>query len=110
MKKIVTIFLWLLIGSGCANIGCKYDLRKYPTPIVVKNEGHHTHQWNPDACGSDGFDRMTLPGYGKEPLPQPTAPSAPKPLPVGPVKAAELSPPSWNDPLRGGTVTALPGN
>ncbi len=88
----------LCLCVGCANVGCKYDCRKYPTPIVAPPPTH-AHIWNPETCDkNDGFERMLPPGYQTQP---PLNRDVPKPMPVGPAKA-ELSPPTWNDPLRGG--------
>lgn len=85
--------------EGCCNIGCKYDLRKYPTPITSPAT-HPVHLWNPD-CNSSGdlFDKVLPPGYSNTNVPAP----APAKMPVGPTtpKAEAPSVPSWNDPLRG---------
>ena len=104
---VFALALMLQALSGCCNIGCKYDLRKYPTPIASPA---HTpvHLWNPECNSStDLFDKLLPPGYN---APQ-AAPVAPKPLPVGPVKAtAELQAPNWSDPLRGGAPVSTTGN
>lgn len=100
-------FDWLCAGlaagclalQGCCNIGCKYDLRKYPTP-VFSQQGGPGHIWNPECASGDIFDKVVPPGYNTPPNPAPQ----PAKLPVGPPTAkAELSPPAWNDPLRGGS-------
>lgn len=89
-----------LCCQACCNIGCRYDLRRYPTPIMSGGTPR-AHLWNPDACATDAFDKLIPPGY------QNTAATAAPPakLPVGPaVPKAELQPPVWSDPLRGGAT------
>lgn len=93
-----------VILEGCCNIGCKYDLRKYPTPIMA---GGTAHMWNPDACNEDTFGKIVPPGYNAPPSAgpglKPTA-APPAPLPIGPSGSGKVSVegPTWNDPLRGG--------
>lgn len=99
-KVCIGIAALSLFVHGCCNIGCKYDLRKYPTPLV-NQQGGPGHIWNPECASGDIFDKVVPPGYQT-----PANPVVPKPLPAGPVAPtrAELNPPTWNDPLRGGAV------
>lgn len=102
LRKLFVVFLpaALVVAEGCCNIGCKYDLRKYPTPITAPST-HPVHLWNPE-CGTsnDIFDKVLPPGYSNTNVSPPPPPAK---LPVGPTVPKVEAPtvPSWNDPLRG---------
>lgn len=76
---------FMVAGQGCANVGCRYDLRKYPTPIVF---GQGT-LFNADIpCAGDTFGRMVPSGYSLAQSPiasfaSPTLPVSPA-LPTSP--------------------------
>lgn len=105
-----------LVGCGCCNVGCKYDLRKYPTPIINSQQTTHprTHIWNPDASSKDCFDQILPPGYTNTATtpaaaapPAGASPTVPKPMPVGPAATrTELGVPGWNEPIRTGQTTS----
>ena len=82
-SKLLTVGICLLsvvAQCGCTCIGCRYDLRKYPTPVFASTSKPTQHQWNPNPC-ADGFDSFSVPGWDKKP----SAPA--QPLPVGPKTA-----------------------
>lgn len=90
-------------GGGCCNIGCKYDLRKYPTPIMSQGKPT-THLWNPEGCSSDLFDKLLPPGYSNTATTPAATATPPSPLPKGPASPSPskvtVLPPDFSRPLR----------
>lgn len=89
-RIIVSGALSALSAVGCCNMGCRYDLRKYPTPLVFGGTGTLVNADNPCA---DNFGRFVPPGYSLGAQSVPTlAPSQTVPLFQQPVPAVSGSP------------------